>query len=311
MTKRLILGPLMILLLLGLLWLDEFLSTRAAPAWWPLWFTVKGNIAPGVVMFVTMLGLAVLAARELAAMLKAKGIVSSKRMMTGAAVLGLAVSYLTPATMSGPAAVSLTESVSALCLVAALVYFSRHKSTDGVIAGAGGVLLSLVYLGFMFGFVLAIRREHSAWVVLWVLAVTKSCDIGAYFTGKALGKHKLIPWLSPGKTWEGLAGGVALSAIVAIVGLSLLRDAGLNPGVRTIEAIVVGAIFGLVGQVGDLLESLLKRDAGTKDSGSSIPGFGGVLDVLDSPILVAPVAYWWLSGLPWHTGWNSGSHLGG
>lgn len=301
MNKRLILGPLMILLLLGLLWLDEMLGARVAPPWWPRILSSGDRFAPGVVMFVAMLGLAVLAARELAAMLKAKGIASSKRMMTGAAVLGLAVSYLTPATMTGPAAVSMAATVSAACLVAALVYFSRHKSTDGVIAGAGGVLLSLVYLGFMFGFVLAIRREHSAWVVLWVLAVTKSCDIGAYFTGRALGRHKLIPWLSPGKTWEGLAGGVILSSIVAIVGLSLLRDAHLNPGVRTIEAILVGAVFGLVGQVGDLLESLLKRDAGTKDSGSTIPGFGGVLDVLDSPILVAPVAYWWLSGPTWHS----------
>lgn len=294
MTKRLILGPLMILLLLGLLWLDEYLSGRNAPAWWPMWLTVKGTIAPGVVMFVAMLGLAVLAARELAAMLKAKGIVSSKRLMTGAAVGGLMLSYLTPAGLSGSTAMAIAGTGCAITLVTSLVYFSRNKSTDGVIAGAGGVLLSLVYLGFMFGFVLAIRREHSAWVVLWVLAVTKSCDIGAYFTGKALGKHKLIPWLSPGKTWEGLAGGVALSSVVAIIGLSLLRDAHLNPGVKTVEAIVVGAVFGLVGQVGDLLESLLKRDAGTKDSGSSIPGFGGVLDVLDSPILVAPVAYWWL-----------------
>lgn len=302
MSKRLILGPLMIVLLLGLLWLDEFLATCAAPGGWPGWFTSGGKIAPGVVMFVSMLGLAVLAARELAGMLKAKGIASSKRLMSGAAVIGLGLSFLTPATVSGPAAVSLAATACGFVLVGSLVYFSRHKSTDGVIAGAGGVLLSLVYLGFMFGFVLTIRREQSAWVVLWVLAVTKSCDIGAYFTGRALGRHKLIPWLSPGKTWEGLAGGVVLSSIVAIVGLSLLRDAHLNPGVRTLEAIVVGAVFGLVGQVGDLLESLLKRDAGTKDSGSSIPGFGGVLDVLDSPILVAPVAYWWLSGLAWHGG---------
>jgi phosphatidate cytidylyltransferase len=293
----------MIALLLGFLWLDEYLSGQSVPSSWPTWLSRDGKFAPGVVMFITMLGLAILAARELAAMLKAKGIASSKRLMTGAAVVGLGLSYLTPSGLSGPMAMSLAGTGCAITLVVSLAYFSRNKSTDGVIAGAGGVLLSLVYLGFMFGFVLAIRREHSAWVVLWVLAVTKSCDIGAYFTGRALGRHKLIPWLSPGKTWEGLAGGVALSAIVAFVGLSLLRDAHLNPGgVHTVEAIAMGAVLGLVGQVGDLLESLLKRDAGTKDSGSSIPGFGGLLDVMDSPILVAPVAYWWLSGILWHGG---------
>jgi phosphatidate cytidylyltransferase len=181
-------------------------------------------------------------------------------------------------------------------LVASLVYYSRRKSVEGIVASAGGTLLSFVYLGVLFGFFVFIRREHSAWVVLWVLLVTKSCDIGAFFTGRSIGRHKLIPWVSPGKTWEGLIGGVITSAAVAAVGMVALQawvDESSLPGPWL--AAVAGATFGLIGQAGDLVASLFKRDAGIKDASSILPGFGGVMDVVDSPLLVAPAAYWWLA----------------
>jgi phosphatidate cytidylyltransferase len=163
----------------------------------------------------------------------------------------------------------------------------------GVVASAGGTLLAFVYLGLMSGFLLAIRREHSVWVLAWVILTTKACDIGAYFAGRSLGRHKLISWLSPGKTWEGLAGGLVASAVIGAAGLALVRrvEPGLPPWWT---GFIAGALFGLTGQFGDLIESLFKRDAGIKDASSVLPGFGGVLDVLDSPLMVAPVAYWWL-----------------
>jgi phosphatidate cytidylyltransferase len=160
-------------------------------------------------------------------------------------------------------------------------------------------VFAFIYLGLMFGFVMALRREHSAWVVLGVLVVTKACDIGAYTTGKLIGKHKLIPWVSPGKTWEGLAGGLAFSAGAAMLGLWLAHRAGADPrfgGLQRMSfpvAAATGVVFGLTGQAGDLLASVLKRDAKLKDSGS-IPGFGGILDLVDSVLLVAPVAFWLL-----------------
>ncbi|MCC7407600.1 MAG: phosphatidate cytidylyltransferase, partial [Phycisphaeraceae bacterium] len=150
------------------------------------------------------------------------------------------------------------------------------------------------------------RRWHDAEVVAAIILITKACDVGAYFTGRFLGRHKLIPWLSPGKTWEGLLGGVALSALVALLLAWLLNDLGLaghwQPNPRQFVpqpyplwlVPIAGAILGLVGQFGDLTASLFKRDAGFKDSGSSVPGFGGLLDVIDSPLIVAPVAYWLL-----------------
>ncbi|WP_299377669.1 phosphatidate cytidylyltransferase, partial [uncultured Kiloniella sp.] len=99
-------------------------------------------------------------------------------------------------------------------------------------------------------------------------------DTGAYFAGRAFGRRKLAPAVSPGKTWEGLVGGVVFSSLASLLLLAPLAD--LAPG----YALLVGAILGVVGQVGDLAESLLKRDAGVKDSGSILPGFGGVLDLI-------------------------------
>ncbi len=292
MKARLMLGPVLILALIAAIWADDRLDSAPTPSFISSRWPELTTLPPGTLMFIICFVLAIIAARELAVFLRKKGIATSRRVMVFAAGLGMIVSCLVPDSVSGPVAIAIESSAAAFLLVLSLAYFSRKKNTEGVIAGAGGVLLAYVYLGIMFGFLLAIRREHSAWVVLWVLAVTKVCDIGAYFTGKAIGRHKLIPWLSPGKTWEGLIGGVICSAAVAVGGVVLLRSCGISIGLSGASAAGVGAVFGAVGQFGDLLESLMKRDAGEKDSGKGVPGFGGVLDILDSPIMVAPVAFW-------------------
>ena len=111
--------------------------------------------------------------------------------------------------------------------------------------------------------------------------------MGAYGVGRWLGKHKLIVWLSPGKTWEGFVGGLAAAAFIGM----LLSH--FSPEFAWWEGLLAGVVLGAAGQMGDLLESLLKRDAGVKDSGL-VPGFGGVLDMLDSAVLAAPLAYWML-----------------
>jgi phosphatidate cytidylyltransferase len=120
--------------------------------------------------------------------------------------------------------------------------------------------------------------------------VPKTCDIGAYFTGRLLGRHRMTPVLSPKKTWEGFAGGMVTAVLVA-VGLSRL-------GTRLHDsywlAIGFGLTVGLAGVLGDLAESLIKRDCQRKDAAQSVPGFGGVLDVVDSVVFAAPVVYWWL-----------------
>lgn len=297
MLKRLSLGPVMILLLVGGLLLDRWIDAQPVPV--SLSSVLEGSfedgtLPPGVVIFAVTLVLAVLGARELAAILREKGIHSSVRISIFAAVMGLLVSCLVPAGAAAVDAAAAVSTAAMLVLSVSIIFFSRHRSVEGVVAATGGALLAFVYLGLMFGFLLAIRRDHSISALLWVLMVTKLCDIGAYFTGTAIGRHKLIPWLSPGKTWEGLAGGVTLSAIAGVAGASLLGQATQTSW--WIVAVAAG-VLALVGQAGDLFESVMKRDAGIKDSGKSIPGFGGVLDVIDSPLVVAPIAYWWLRWL--------------
>jgi phosphatidate cytidylyltransferase len=301
---RLLLGPVMILALIAALWVDQCLQSVLLPdALRPFWPGHPATFPPGVAMLVIGLLLVPLAARELGAMFHAGGVLASRRWMTIAAMAGLLVSAATPDALHPLRAVALVATVGALVLVGSLIWHVRDKNLHGATAAVGAAMLAFVYLGLMFGFLLALRREHSAWVVAGVLLVTKSCDIGAYFTGRAIGRHKLIPWLSPGKTWEGLFGGMALAAAVAVGGLALHKarlgahDIGaMSPA----YAALLGAVLALVGQAGDLLESVLKRDAGVKDSGSTLPGYGGVLDVLDSILLAAPVAFWMLTPFASH-----------
>lgn len=303
---RLLLGPVLIAAMIAGLWLDGWVDDQPIPRWLPLLSRFVGDgitFPAGVVVFLVIVPLSSLAAMELVEILGRKGVLASRWITCAAALVGLCVSSLIPADVHATTSIAIANTCAAAVLALALAYYARNGTFEGVIAAAGGTLLAFVYLGLMFGFVLAIRREHSAWVLLWILLVVKSFDIGAFFTGRAIGKHRLIPWLSPGKTWEGVVGGLVVSAIVAAIGRWILVDQGmlapirLNGGTVWVLAggALAGVLLGVVGQIGDLMASLLKRDAGVKDSGRSLPGFGGVLDVIDSPLLVAPVAYWWLA----------------
>lgn len=178
------------------------------------------------------------------------------------------------------------------------VLVAARGKTDRAIADIAVTLLIIVYTGLLPSYILQLRLGGgSAGVPLLVyfLAVTKSCDIGAYFTGRAIGRHKLIEWLSPKKTVEGLLGGILLSIVVA-VGLSrwpvlhIWSDGDKVAPIPLGITISFGAAMAIIGQGGDLLESLFKRDAQVKDSAHFLPAFGGVLDLIDSLLPTAPVA---------------------
>lgn len=168
--------------------------------------------------------------------------------------------------------------------------------------GPGHITERLAYTGFVVMYLgvlpscLAQLRwlPNATWAIALAVFVPKGNDIGAYFTGKfltgpLLGRHPMTPRLSPKKTWQGLCGGMVLSAIVAV---ALNEWSGQVLGAWT-WAIAFGLVVGTAGVLGDLAESLLKRDLQTKDASQSIPGFGGVLDVVDSLLFAAPVAYLW------------------
>lgn len=289
--KRLIVGTTLIVLLVGGFALDGYVDGLALP----LDFrdlTIDGTFPPGVIVFLVVVPVACLAAIELAGMLQRKGIEASKRASCAAALVGLLLAGLVPEESNGVTAAALVATVASAVLFGSMAFYSRRQTFEGVVAATGGTLLAFVYLGLMFGFLLVLRRHHTVWVVLWVLLVTKSCDIGAYFTGRTIGRHKLIPWLSPGKTMEGFVGGIVVASAVGALGAVALARSGVpdapDPGVGAFA----GMLFAVVGQAGDLMASMLKRDAGVKDSGRALPGMGGFIDVLDSLLLVFPAAFW-------------------
>lgn len=154
----------------------------------------------------------------------------------------------------------------------------------------------IAYLGLLPSFFASIRwlfadSGQGTTALALAIFVPKGCDIGAYFTGQLFGRTKMTPVLSPKKTWEGAAGGVALAVVMAAA-IDRLGSAPVLAGSWILE-LAFGVTMGVAGMLGDLAESLLKRDCQQKDASQAVPGFGGVLDVVDAVIFAAPVAYIW------------------
>jgi phosphatidate cytidylyltransferase len=175
--------------------------------------------------------------------------------------------------------------LSAFVLLALLLYQYVGYGTSAVLANCGANYFSISYLGLLISFCLAIRIEFGLWHLLMFVIVVKSGDIGAYAIGSLFGKHKFSPKISPSKSWEGM-GGAIVAAVVVTVGFALSCDIMI-----WWLAIVFGLCFAFIGQFGDLAESMMKRDAEQKDSANKVPGFGGILDIIDSPLFAAPFAY--------------------
>ncbi len=186
----------------------------------------------------------------------------------------------------------LTGGLLGTCLAVLL-----RRTTERALSNMALTAFIILYLGLLGSFAVRVRcllpgAGGAALAVYFILTV-KSSDIGAYFTGMALGRHKLIPWLSPGKTIEGAAGAVVVAALVAAGGMLLWRSLpALGPSPFLLpQALAFGVLMAVGGHLGDLIESAFKRDVGLKDSGRVVPAFGGLLDILDSPLFTAPIAW--------------------
>ena len=175
--------------------------------------------------------------------------------------------------------------LSAFSLLGLFLYQYMRYGTSAVLANCGANYFSIIYLGLLSAFCVAIRIDFGPWLLLMFVFVVKSADIGAYTIGSLLGRHKFSPEISPGKTWEGMAAAVVTAVIVAI-----LFAESCDIMVWWL-AVIFGFCFAFIGQAGDLAESIIKRDAEQKDSANNVPGFGGILDIVDSPLLAAPFAY--------------------
>ena len=292
LRNRLTFGPIMLGVLFGLLAVDHF-----AEQWTIGWVPIRGGphgvggIGLGLVLLIVMPPATI----EIARLFTAEHVQPYRLISALGSSALLAHAFLTQFRWFQPIAASTMAFIVAFVMLGAALRRAMAKQTQDAIHRMAGTVLATLYLGGLGWFLLALRVKHgdrfngSTMVVLMILLVVKFTDIGAFFGGRALGRHKLIPWLSPGKTWEGLVCGMLTAGVV---GMICSRFIG-RPKYELLwwEGLVFGIVIGGIGQAGDLLESMMKRDAEVKDSGKLIPGFGGVLDVIDSPLLAAPFAY--------------------
>ena len=178
-----------------------------------------------------------------------------------------------------------------LMLVLTTQMFRFQKDFSRMLTGVGVTVLGVLYVVFLGGFLVATRVGFdpilSSKLLLFFFLANFGSDAGAYFVGKNLGKHKLNPKISPGKTWEGLIGGILFSAAFAALATLLFF-----PELLYQFSIPLAIVMAVVGVIGDLAESAMKRGADVKDAANFLPGHGGLLDRLDSLLFNAPILYY-------------------
>jgi len=276
-----------------------------------LWVLVLGTILSGYeqMFFITIAGIGLLGLWEYFEMLDRRGVPNFKLTALITAVVFLAGSFLTFRSY-GPEKsydFEIAVMVGFLLVVFARQMFRRTRDRNPLETMAY-TLFGLLYVVWLFNFLtkivyLAPRGElgetTGQFYVLYLLLVTKFSDMGAYLSGTFFGRHKLVPHISPHKSWEGLAGAVLL-ATAGSFGLWYLIPGQLS-AFRPADLAILGVLLGLAAVIGDLAESIVKRSADAKDSGGLLPGIGGVLDLIDSLLFTAPILFFYMRlvlGLP-------------
>ena len=263
--------------------------------WFPLWCYA-----------LVIMGFATIALYEFFTMVRHRGILVHRPLSVGLGVVfiglvawrSLVEPGLVPTPIMGPGATAISWMWDIFWPATIVIIFIRQFTRENTFEALGGLattLFGLAYIAALTSYLFYIRTtnpEQGRWLVLYLILVTKMGDVGAYAVGNLIGRHTLLPRISPKKTIEGFVGAVIFSMICAVVAQSLLGTQsvfGRSPSWGL--SIIMGLILGLCGQLGDLAESLLKRDCQVKDSGNLFPGLGGILDVLDSLLFTAPILY--------------------
>jgi phosphatidate cytidylyltransferase len=281
---RIVVSAVLISVLGGVCWMDHL---AAIPG---LWFLPLGCV------------LLVLASAELIQILEVRGLKAQRAVVYGGNVLLLVGgwlpniwNYCCPAT-----AVPLDKNpwplfCLAFCLFVAFSSAMRRFTAPGETMNVlAATIFAVAYLGVTFSFLAQLRFEYGMGALISLILVVKVSDTGAYFIGRLIGRHKMTPRLSPGKTWEGAVGGILIACFTSLL-IAWVVNVSFFDAWRWL---LYGGLLGVAGIFGDLAESLLKRDAGVKNSSLWLPGLGGVLDVMDSLLLAAPLAWFcWTIGL--------------
>ena len=262
---------------------------------------------PSFGVFLLLIAVSAMGQFEFYSLLRQAGIPSFRLVGVACGTALIAATFFTTGGQGGElgSAYKWEHFVLVVSLIAMFVRQFPQKNNPMPLQTIGCTLLGIWYVPYLFNFFTRLcfagsSGRDGSWLhiadtgrilCIYVVAVVKCGDIGAYFTGRTFGRHKLFPRISPAKTWEGLAGGIALS-VVASVGFAIVGGNRLGAiALPTVHAVALGLLLSVIGVVGDMFESLLKRAAGAKDSSALIPGMGGILDVLDSLLFGAPVLY--------------------
>jgi phosphatidate cytidylyltransferase len=294
LATRLVFGLLMVFGLLAALWVDEFFAP-----WFPFWFILTAA---------AMLS----AAREFAALLDATSASPSGNSVVGgvlAIVIANWVPHLVENTSQVEGGLALLYDPGrpldvlawpfltfvAVLMTSFVVQSIQFAKPGRTMAKISGTVLAVAYVGLLGSFTIQLRwyegRHQGLMAVVFLVATAKGADTGAYTLGRLAGRHKLWPQLSPKKTIEGALGGMAFGVGAALLVAAIARYWLHIPTFNWSLAAIYGLVIAAAAQLGDLMESMIKRDCERKDASQAVPGFGGVLDVLDSLMFAGPVAY--------------------
>jgi phosphatidate cytidylyltransferase len=297
---RLVIGFSMVGFMVAMLCADEWFAP-----WFPLWFALA----------VVALGMASL---ELVGLLGATGSRPSGNTVFGG-VLAIVIANWVPHLLGqfGLAPGASSPSVSydpmdpinalawpflafvAVVMAAFIIRSIQFPEAGSTMATLAGTILAIAYVGLLGSFIIQLRwfegRYHGLVPIVYLIATAKGADTGAYTAGRLAGRHKLWPRLSPNKTIEGAVGGLFAGVAASLIVTAIARYILQVPALDWPAAVGFGAVVSGAAQLGDLMESMIKRDCARKDASDAVPGFGGVLDVLDSLLFAAPVAFgYWL-----------------
>jgi phosphatidate cytidylyltransferase len=267
-----------------------------------LWSIVLAILLTGSVIgsFFLVLFLAMGALREFYRIARARGVepLYVSGMTLGALlILGMYLQEMNP-TESVYSSLEVIIKAFGTCVLTGILIFRRDPPARLVETGVYTVF-GLVYVVWLLGYLIKVvflfdptQAATGFYYVLYLIAITKFCDMGAYLVGTWIGKNPAFEWISPKKTLEGY-GGAMLFAQIASVGGFLLAGNQLI-GLNLPAAIILGVVIGIAAIIGDLVESIIKRGSNMKDSGGTLPGIGGFLDLIDSLLFTAPLLYFYL-----------------